>query len=407
MALVQAPVPHPSVASTGIPADEVIDALLAGVVRVNRRVEIYESDAETPFDIPAWNARLVGGQVTVDGARDERRMCEIELENDDGALKLDPYRGFWYDKVLKVFWGIRYSIFNGSFYEERAWEVQIGEFMIDRISEDDFPNVVKVTGRDFTKKCITTAFSNSLQFGNKTPVEQIIRALAANAGIKKFRLPHLGINYQDDVVYEAGAARWKAMKELAESIGYELYFTGDGYLTMRPYPDPATSPVMWIFRTGKLDGSLVTYSRSTDDSRLKNHTIVIGAVVTDDAGFSTVPFGEVRNDDPNSPTNIGRIGDRVDFFKSDYIRTSEQAQALAESRFRIASLEEYTIDFSSIILPWLEGNDIVHIINEKESDFVPARFLLSNFTLPLSLGPMTGNGKRVTLVGTKKKFGVL
>ena len=175
---------------------------------------------------------------------------------------------------------------------------------------------------------------------------------------------------------------------------------------MRPYQDPSTSPITWIFRPGQPDGSLVTYSRTSDDSLVKNHCVVIGTPQTDELGFSTAAFGEARNDDPQSPTNIARIGDRVDIFKSDFITDTDQAQALAEARLRVSSLEQYSIDFSSIVLPFIDAGDIVIVENPKESNFTPARFLLSNLSIPLGLGAMEGNARRVTIVGTQRQFGV-
>jgi hypothetical protein len=387
----------PVVPSVGLPPDDVIDALIAGVLRVRRRVEIYESDGVTPFAITNWNARLVDGEVTVDRERDERRMCDITLDNTDNALELDPYNGFWYDKILKVFWGIKYYNAVGN---ELFWETQIGEFMIDKIEESAFPHVVKIVGRDYTKKCLVSKLKNSQTYTQYTPVEQIIKSLAENCGVKKFALPYTGEGFALDTVFERGIERWNVMKQLADAIGYELFFRGDGYLTMRPYGDPTLSPVSWIFNTSSLDGTLVDYSRSSNDSRIKNHIIVVGASTTSLDGFSQSAFGEAINTDPASPTRVGRIGDRVDIIQSDYITDSGQAQAMAEQRLRVSALEEFDINFSSLIIPWLEAGDIVDIVNPRESVYVPRRFLLANYNFPLSLGPMTGTGRRVTIVGT-------
>lgn len=387
----------PIVTSLGIPSDEVIDALIAGVVRVRRRVEIYESDGVTPFDIPYWDARLVDGQITVDRERDERRMCDITLTNDDNALELDPYDGFWYDKILKVFWGIKYyDAFGGELF----WETQIGEFMIDKIEETAFPHVVKVVGRDYAKKCLVSKLKNSQTYTQYTPVENIIRSLAANCGVTKFALPYTGEGFALDTVFERGIERWNVMKQLANAIGYELFFRGDGYLTMRPYGDPTLSPLQWIFNTSPLDGTLVDYTRSSNDSRIKNHIIVVGANTTNLDGFTQTAFGEAINTDPASPTRVARIGDRVDIIQSDYVTDSVQAQTMAEQRLRVAALEEFDINFSSLLIPWLEAGDIVDIVNPRESIYVPRRFLLANYTFPLALGPMTGTGRRVTIVGT-------
>lgn len=388
----------PSLPQQGTPPNEVIDALTAGIVRVTRRVEIYEGDGLTPFDIPHWDARLVEGQVTIDATRDERRMCDISFENNDNALKINPIDGFWYDKVVKAFWGIRY--FSG--VTERRWETQIGEFMIDQINEKSFPNVVKITGRDYAKKCLTSKLKTSLAFSEYTPIEDIITALATNCGITKIALPYTGQGFTTGVVFERGTERWKVMKDLAASIGYELYFRGDGYLTMRPYGDPTYSPLTWIFNTSPLDGTLVDYERTGNDSRIKNHIVVVGTTETDLNGFSQTAFAEVINTDPSSPTRVTRpgLGFRTEIIESDYITTNQQAEQIANQTMRISALEEYSINFESVIIPWLDGGDIVEIVEPDESVYVPKRFLLSNFNLPLGLGPMTGTGRRVTIVGT-------
>lgn len=387
----------PPIAEQGIPADEIIDALIAGIVRINRRIEIYEADAITPFAIDRWDGRLTDGQVTVDRERDERRMCDISLENNDNALKINPIDGFWYDKILKVFWGIRYFDSTG---QEKRYETQIGEFMIDQIVEARFPNVVKVTGRDYAKRCLTSKLKASMSFDQYTPIEQIITAMAANCGITKFAMPYTGEGFAQDVVFERGTERWDVMKQLADSIGYELYFRGDGYLTMRPYGDPTMSPLMWIFNTSPVDGTLVDYERTTNDSRIKNHIIVSGSTTTDISGLSSSAFAEAINNDPQSPTRVSRIGDRTDIIESDFITTTSQAQDMANTRLRVSALEEFSINFSGLIIPWLDAGDIIGIEEPDESIFVPTRFLLANFTFPLQLGAMSGTARRVTIVGT-------
>lgn len=386
----------PALASQNIPADEVIDALIAGIVSVRRRAEIYESDAVTPFAIEDWNSRLTGGEVTVDAFRDERRMFDFSFDNSDNALRLDPYSGFYYDKIIKAFWGIQY-------YKDgvlRAWETQVGEFMIDQIQEDYFPDEVKLTGRDYAKKCLVSKLQQSVEFPQFTAVETIIRALASNAGVTKFALPYTGQGYARDAAFERGTERWKVIRELADSIGYEVYFTGDGYLTMRPYGDPILSPVRWIFRPGTLDGTLVKYQRSTNDSRIKNHIVVIGANITDLAGFTQTIHAEAINNDPDSPTRVSRIGDRVDFYESEFITDSGQAQAIANQRLRVSALEEYSISFESLIIPWLDAGDIVDIHDDESGPYVPRRFLLTNFTFPFGLSSMSAQARRVTMAGT-------
>lgn len=401
---------RPTVAALGAPPDEVISQLTSGLVRVSRRIEIYESDGVTPFDIPNWDARLIEGTISIDRERDERRSIDCLLDNTDRLLKNDPYAGFWYDKVLKAFWGIRY--YDSVLQTWLRWETQVGEFMIDRLDEDRFPHAVKVTGRDYTKKCLNSKLAYSVSFPSGTMVEDIVKALALNAGITKFNLPITNQAYTNTLTFTRGTERWKVMQQVADTIAHEVYLMPDGSLTMQPYPDPTTSPIAWSF-TQNAGGSLVSYTRSNNDSRIFNHIIVTGAALgsdpdnapadlsqTDDQA-SEVVFAEALNTDPGSPTRIARIGERVmPPVESDLFTSVASAQAYADAQLRISSLEEYTMSFESLILPWLDGSDIVEIVEEDSSDYTPRRFLLSNISLPLGLGTMSGTARRVTIVGT-------
>lgn len=404
----------PVVPYVGIPPMEVQNAITAGVVQIKRRAEIYESNAITPFGIANWDARLSTGSITVDGTRDERRMIDISLDNTDFALNMNPYGGMYYDKIIKVFWGVVYYPVSStgvvSAYQ-KFWETQIGEFMIDTFDEDRFPNVQHITGRDYTKLCLQSDITQSETFDSTYPVEEILTGLAANAGVTKFRMPATGLFFKDDTTFDIGTSRWAIMVQVADSVGYEVFFTADGYLAMRPYQDPVLSPLVYTFEPGASNGTLITYKKSSDDSLIKNHTMVVGATVTDDSGISTTAYGEAVNDDPRSPTRRYRpdgtihLGDRLDLFKSDYITSVADAQALAVQRLRVMGLEEFSVDFSSLIIPWIDANDIIQVINPNESVYTPVRFLFSNFAIPLGLGAMTGTAKRVTVVGTTSVTG--
>lgn len=391
----------------GIPPDNVLKQLTSSLVRIQRRVEIYEADGVTPWNDPLWDSRLVDGSVTVDRERDERRMCDFALDNTDNALRNNPRNGFWYDKILKAFWGIKF--YDKNLGQWVRWETPLGVFLIDRIAEGRFPNTIKVTGRDLSKKCIISGLSQTIAFPQGVAIETIIQAVAANAGISNFALPVTGNAYAQDIVFTRGTARWKVIKDLADLIGYEVYFRPDGYLTMRQVPDPTLSPVAWSF-TSDFGGSLVDYDKSTDDSRVFNHIVVTGAALGAEpstlagavtgSNVSEIVFAEALNTDPASPTRISRIGDRTKPYESDYFTSVGQAQDYANLMLRIASLEEYDMNFTSLIIPFLDASDIIEIEQSTDDPYTPSRFLLSNFTIPMSLGPMTGVARRTTITGT-------
>lgn len=279
-----------------------------------------------------------------------------------------------------------------------TWETQIGEFMIDRITDSSFPHTVKITGRDYTKKCLNSKFAYATQFATGLSLESIIGSIAGAAGISRRNLPATGIVVNRTFFYERGVARWDAIKEIADSYDYAIYFDPYGYLVMSKYNDPAkTSPTITIHPGA--DGQLVSWTKSTTDSRLYNHVIVTG----DSSDATSVPAsGEAINTNVNSPTAVAKIGDRLYQYSSSFIQTNAQALAVANSFLAVHSLEEFEISFQSLMLPWLEAGDIIGFTDSIEGVYNggdPTIFLLSSLTIPLALGDMSGVGKRVTVVG--------
>lgn len=375
------------------PSAAIEQALLGPSTQVTRRVEIYEADGVTLWaGVDNSVPRLVqGGSVSVDGTRDERRSLDLTLDNIDGALRPAPGK-FWYDKVLKVYRGITIPA--------EKYEVQVGEFMIDRLSASNFPRVIKITGRDYAKKLMLAKFTQPITYTAGSALESLVQDIAASGGITKFVMPVTGITTQRDFSFEHGTSRWDAVKQIADSYGYEVFFDNQGYFTMRAYQDPTTSPTIYTFETGQF-GNLVSYERSTDDSRIYNHVAVYGG--STDSTVAPV-FAEAINTEPTSPTNVSKMGDRLYEYASEFITTTQQAQDVANKFLSIHALESYELNFSSIVFPWLEANSIIEFIDPDAAPEDPTRFLMDTFSIPLDLLPMTGTAKRVTIVSSTGTF---
>lgn len=278
------------------------------------------------------------------------------------------------------------------------WELQIGEFMIDNFKERNRPRIMNVSCRDMTKKMLGSKLEQSLSFAKGTPIIDVVRAMAANSGITKMRLPVSVKTLNARVDLERGTPRWTVAKQICTANNYELYFDRQGYLTMREFIDPSFGPISQVFKTGKISqgGNLVDYERSADDSRLFNHVIVVGEREND----SLPPyFAELKNTNSASPTNIARIGDRLmDPIIGNYFTSSAQCFETAHNMMKVAALESYQLSFSSIMYQWLECGEVIQIRDPDALPTDPDRYLLDTLNLPMALGPMSGTGKRVTIV---------
>jgi len=574
------------------PSVDIVNALESGVVEVTRRMEVYEADGVTPWyahseDYPFTN-RLVDGSITVDYNSDERRKGDITLLNDDFAFRLNPIGGFYYDKIIKLYRGLKYPVgmfkpqvaliesdwtgdnltslkrafadmgyelvdkttatvygqiekypiiagmrntsgmskaalmyqafslghqiftmsqggssasiphittttsaagenvslssvaadhplkgripattanvlsgaaglrvtalgvsgvsiaFNGNvaaslistmgthnlgakwlnfqsngiilatnldviqhvktaldymttrWESEMSWETQLGEFMIDSVDDQVFPDQIKITFRDYTKKLIKDKLTDSATFVAGTPLKSFVRAIASNGGITRFR-ESIGTEvFPNDMSFDRDAERWKMIKDACTAFDYEVFCDNEGYLVARKFNDPTTAPLFHSFGTGSA-GNLVSFSRSINDSRIYNIINVFGDPINNDR----LPyFGQAVNDNPNSPTSTVKLGKRPFTYAFNYFTSDAECLALANSRIRVMGLESYDINFASLYYPWMEVGEIVQILDPNANATDPTRFLLDSITLPLGLQPMSGTAKRVTLVGS-------
>ena len=277
-----------------------------------------------------------------------------------------------------------------------TWETQVGEFCIDKLDDQNFPYQIKVTCRDYMKRMMNSKLSEDEIFVAGTNVTDLIRAMARNSGItNQINVPNLPNELSSDLAYTRNTSRSDIAIAAAVGIGYAIYFNNEGQLSMEKAPDPTLDPTVHSFKTGS-EGNLVTLTRSTDDSNLFNHVVVYGA--SDNA--SGIPyFGEALNTDPSSPTRILRIGDRYTEYQYDTVTSDDQAATLAGTFLKVSALETYQLSIDSIVYPWLDVNIVSGIIDPRAFEFEPTKYLLDTLTIPLTLGPMSGSAKRITLVG--------
>jgi hypothetical protein len=367
------------------PPANILTDMIGPTGRVTRRCEIFEEDGKTPF-LDASN-RLIDGSVSSTYSDDVRRTLDLSLYNGDDVLQIDYRNGLWYDKVIKLFRGITTA--SGV-----SWECQIGEFMIDRISRSSFPSTIKITGRDYVKKCLNSKFDVTTTFAAGEPVEQLIGNIASNAGIVKKVLPATGKVTTRDHTFDGDSGRWNAMHTIADAYGYELFFDATGYLTLRSYQDPVTAPTIFTFQTGSL-GTIVDYSKSIQDSELYNKIVVIAE--SNDSNLPPI-YAVAVNTEPTSPTNVYQIGVRSKKITTSLATTAEQCATLAQSYLRTAALEQYEIDLNVLTFPWLDVGGIIRFVDPDPITGQPERFLLSELAMPLALGAGSVSAKRLTVI---------
>jgi len=237
-------------------------------------------------------------------------------------------------------------------------------------------------------------YVQATQVATGQPLEALITSISGAAGITKRALPATGITVGRTFFFDRGVTRWDAMKEICSAYDYDIYFDATGYLVIEPYSDPSTTAPTVVVYTGE-DGVLASFEKSTTDTRIYNSIVVTG-----ESSDATTPnvFATAKNTNPLSPTRIAAIGERVYQYTSSFITTTAQAQAVADSFLAVHALEEFELNFESLMMPWLEVGDIMGFVDPDPQPGDPTEFLISSISIPIALGPMSAVGKRVTNV---------
>lgn len=362
--------------------------------------EWYAADGATYRKIlaPAAGA-LVAGQmqdssgqsVSVVSREDtnNRRWVHCVLANFTEQSLVDGYEEFGKFAARAVSWTSAYESLD-------YWEIQLGEFIADSISLGQTYSTVSISGRDLTKMCQQSKFAASTTFPSGQSIESVVKAVATNSGILKLKLPVTGKTLDKDMTWERGTARWDVIRDVSNSNNYEVFFDNEGYLVMREFRDPLTTPATLELSSG-IGGNLVSRGGKTSDANLFNHIVVVG----ESSNSSTPPvYAEAINTSAGSPTSVSEIGDRVSVMNSSLITTVAQAQEYADSLLAVSALEEFELSFESTLLPWIEVGDILEMASSDDRYWGPDRYLLTSLSLPLDLSPMSGNGKRTEKVGS-------
>ncbi|QFG08515.1 minor tail protein [Gordonia phage ASerpRocky] len=375
-----------------VPAGDIIQWEEAYVKKVEpqdyyRKVLAPATGAQTIAAINDTQGESVGAIARDDGNRRWVHVVQSNFEEDSfvDPEDYDSFAGF-------VSQAVRWS---STYDSADTWEMQIGEYLADAISDGGSYSTIRITGRDLTKLAINSKLASSTTFSKSTSIEAIVKALASNAGITKHKIPVTKKVLDKDTTWERGTSRWEIIKEVCNTNNHEVFMDHEGYLVMREYLDPLLSPTS-LSLAGGPGGNLISRGARTSDSKLINHIIVVG-----ESSDSTVPpaYAEAINNDPKSPTSVQELGDRVEVINSPLVTSVPKAQELANSLLAVSALEEFELSFEATLLPWVEPGEIIDMSGSDSRYWGPDRYLLTSVTLPLDLSPMSGNGKRIEKVG--------
>ena len=321
------------------------------------------------------------GNVRVDRENDIRRRCTVELVDPTGNLTPSDASDLIHplsNNRLRLFRGVKLP--NGT--EEM---VSLGVFDIfDSTIDDSGERVtINLVGFDLSKSVQRARLLNNYVVPVGERYDLAIRSLLS------YQVPTLSFNIPTinfltpPLVFgsngnQPGGDPWKYASEMAQAVGYDIYFDIQGVVNMTPIPNPATDPVVWNYSEG--EDSMLLYV----DKKLSKEEVFNQVVVTGDNSFSDELIrAEAKDTNPNSPTYIfGPYGSVPTFLYSEYVTTVAQAQQVADARLRQVLGMTEGLQIITTPNPAHEVGDIVTVKRDRIQ--VDANYVIDKFNVSLN-----------------------
>lgn len=309
------------------------------------------------------------GHISLDTTAPIRRTlaCDFAPVTDDGVTSLVPDDDgdgtiSVYGTELRVTRGFAYDTPNaetGLLSETVRW----GRFRVTKVTADEDAfgaPIVHVEASDLSW-LMTTPLRVPLLITSGTEVGAAFRAII-NA-----KAPGLEMNVADTrfvvpsaMVLSLDHNPWEEAQKLALVAGCEAFCDVDGTIVMRPTSLKASSTFVWQFIEGE-GAQFAEPQRILDAADTANVYTVIG----NSAGSTGSVRATVFDDDPTSPTYVGKYGEVHHVERTPLIDNQSQAAEAAAAGFAtsVAAHEETNVKTSCI--PQLDGGDTCQIVRPR------------------------------------------
>jgi hypothetical protein len=333
----------------------------------------------------SYSIPIVDGSVTLDQRAATRGRCDLTIQPDDSTgLDLVPTTAL----SLLAPYGNEITVGRGIEYADGTTEVvSLGVFRVESANVEDGPTgqTIRVTGMDRSAIVIDATFEEPYQVASGTNYATAISdVLTAGYPSIQTSFPTTDLT-TPALIAQEGEDRWAFAQRMAQAIGHELYFNGNGTCVLVPTTTLSGGSSQADLVEGE-GGVLLSLSRSWSRAGAFNKVIATG----ENTGEGAPVRGPASDDNPASPTYYGGAFGRVPrFYSSPLITTTDQATDAAASLLARELGTTQQISFGTLVNPALEPGDVVRIT--RLASAVDEYHVIDTLTIPLSpSGTMSG-----------------
>jgi hypothetical protein len=353
------------------------------------KAEVWASDQKLQ------EINISEGTVQVDARSAVRRTCEITLVTDRETTNLVPDNDF---DLLTPF-GNELRLYRGVQYSDGTEEyVPLGVFVIIEVAISDTNDGVKIQlkGEDRSIRISRAKFTSPYQMTAGTLESSLTALLRNRYPDVETAFPTTNVSITNIVLgTEQDNDPWKDAVEIAELVGFDLYFDQNGVARMNQFPTLDGSVVVATFVEGS--GTTVTSLNRT----ISTKSTYNGVIYTIEGTEVTTPIRvEVWDEDPASPTyRSGVFGEVPVFIETSLVATQAEAVSAATSLLNIYVGSQEVINWESLVDPTLDAQDVVYV--KSNGSKVDRLVIIDSIDIPLTpQGSMSANARTVRVVST-------
>ena len=346
---------------------------------------IYEyADVVTPGG-ETIQLRITQGSVTVDRSAQYRRSCTMVCFDPTGTLT--PSNA---ESVVSPF-GSRILPYQGILYQDGTSEVYpLGDFYISNVTvtqanpANNQGTSIAITAYDKSRRISRNKFLSTYSIAQGTKVVNAITTLVSMTfPDAQFDSITHGMTLPYPLTYAVGDDPWKAITDLAVSIGCVVYFDANGKCVIAPPTDVnAPGSPVWTYIEGP-GCTMTDVDVVYDDGALYNGVTVVGATPANSASGTPPVQATVWDMDPTSPTyRYGPYGQVPMVVNDTTITTVADAQASAASLLN----GQLGLTTQTNVQTWaantaLEVDDVVQV--ERASVKATGLYIVDAMTIPM------------------------
>lgn len=396
-----------------------VDTLRYGSYLVLATCTVWSTGSPTNFKVPVSTV-----EVTVTRNAQTRRTASITAEVLP-TIPVTPLMPVSPSAVLAPFGNeiyVRTGIAPGGKVDTVVW-TPLGLFVIATSTASDSTVDTTYTldlyDRSWViaQRLFKTPYNVPAVTGNfVTEIKHLLKSVWGSYPPLRFKIANTTAKVPRSV-FNAGSNPWTAAQQLANSVGYELFFNATGAVVGYPTPTPAVGTAIWNFTdtvdavTGNVGGTgsatlygdaystpttcVVTMTRD----QIYNDVVITGAgpytapnagTTATTAGFGTAPVvGEAKTTTPKSAMSVnGPVGDVPEFVSSNFITASTQAVVAAENYLKASLSDAWQVSISCPPNPVFDIDDVVTVTRPRLG-LTKTRLVIDSITHHLSYATLT------------------